>query len=448
MKIFDRIKRAIVRKLVPVSGRWQTIFDFRPGAWQQDSSIELDSVLTFSAVFACIRLITSDIGKLNLRLMRREESGIWTEFESSSFSPVLRKPNHVQTRIKFFEHWITSKLVDGNAYILKRRDNRRVVTALYVLDPNRVSTLVSDSGDVFYRISTDNLAGVTNEVTVPATEIIHDVDFTPDSPLVGVSRIAACGLAAAQGLSIQKNSRFFFENLSRPGGMLTAPGAISDATATRLKETFESNFSGEKIGRLFVAGDGLEFKGFTMPAEDAQLIQQLEWTAIDVCRAFGVPAYKVGVGQMPAHNNIGALNMQYYSEALQELIECIELLLDEGLELPKGYGTEFDLDGLLRMDQMTYTQVLKEQVGSGLLAPDEGRAKLGLPSVPGGKYPYLQQQNYSLEALAKRDAAADPFGTNTPPEKPAEEPDEPMVDAERAWMVVGRNARAKMWRPA
>ena len=29
--------------------------------------------------------------------------------------------------------------------------------------------------------------------------------------------------------------------------------------------------------------------------------------------------------------------------------------------------------------------------------------------VEGGDSPYLQQQNYSLEALAKRDAASDPF---------------------------------------
>jgi phage portal protein BeeE len=40
--------------------------------------------------------------------------------------------------------------------------------------------------------------------------------------------------------------------------------------------------------------------------------------------------------------------------------------------------------------------------------------------VKGGSAPYLQQQNYSLEALAKRDAKEDPFAskTTTPPSAP------------------------------
>jgi phage portal protein BeeE len=54
------------------------------------------------------------------------------------------------------------------------------------------------------------------------------------------------------------------------------------------------------------------------------------------------------------------------------------------------------------------------------MAPNEGRAKFDLKPVKGGDSPYLQQQNYSLEALAKRDAQADPFAPATPPAtKPA-----------------------------
>ena len=423
------------RTLQPVGGRWLTIFDSTPGAWQRHEAIELDSVLTFSAVFACLRLITTDIGKLPLQLMQRQPSGILKPAESPSFSPVLRKPNSYQTRIKFIEYWLTSKLVYGNAYILKGRDTRGIVTSLRVLDPTRVVTLVSDSGEVFYRLRMDNLTIPAVELTVPATEIIHDVHFTPENPLVGVSPIGACGLAATQGLKIQANSQKFFANMSRPSGMLTAEGAISDETALRLKESFEANFGGDNIGKIAVAGDGLKFETFSVTAEDAQLIEQLQWTAFDVCRAFGVPPYKIGVGPMPSYNNIEALNQSYYAEALQELIECIELLLDEGLELPQTkntyFETQFNLDGLLRMDSATFSKILAEQAGAGILSPDEGRARIGLEPVPGGKFPYLQQQNFSLEALAKRDQQENPFGTApaaapTAPGEPEEpEPEEP-----------------------
>jgi phage portal protein BeeE len=52
-------------------------------------------------------------------------------------------------------------------------------------------------------------------------------------------------------------------------------------------------------------------------------------------------------------------------------------------------------------------------VGGAIYSPDEARARFDKKPVPGGNSPYLQQQNYSLAALAKRDAQADPFATGT-----------------------------------
>jgi HK97 family phage portal protein len=426
--INPRLVTAVAKALNTPSGHWTTILDAYPGYWQQDTSIELNSVLTFGAVFACIRLISSDIGKLRIKLMV-QNGGLWQETTRPSYSPVLRKPNSTQTRIKFIEQWMQSKLIYGYTYVLKMRNRDGNVIAMRVLDPTRVTPLVSDQGEVFYKLRRDDLATIATEVTVPAREIIHDVHMTPEHPLLGVSPIGACGLAATQGLKIQGNSAKLFTNMSRPAGILTAPGAISDATASRIKTSWDTNYGGDNYGKTAVLGDGLEYKAIATTAVDAQLIEQLQWTAEDVCRAFGVPGYKIGVGAMPAYNNIEALDQAYYSQTLQEFIECIESLLDEGLEMPESLGTEFDLDGLLRMDSMTQALVDKEEMGAGILAPDEARAKRGRSPVPGGKYPYMQQQNYSLEALAKRDAQPDPFGTAKPTPAPTPPADQPVTMA-------------------
>ncbi len=398
---------------------WRMIWDTFAGQWQQDVEISVDSVLTNSAVFACIRLIATDIGKLRIRLMEQSAAGNWKEITVPAFSPVLRKPNSFQTRIKFFEQWMQSKLINGNAYVLKSRDGRGNVVQMNVLDPRLCVPLISDSGEVYYQLMTDRLAGIIeSQVVVPAREIIHDVHMTPNHPLIGVSPIGACGLAATQGTKIQRNSSKFFANQSRPSFVLSAPGNISDETAARLKASWEANFSGENYGRTAILGDGLEPKSFTITAEDSQLIEQLRWTAEDVCRAFGVPAYKVGVGALPAYNNIEAMDQAYYNQTLQEPIECIELLLDEGLALPTGYGTEFDLDGLIRMDSLTQANVNAAEIRAGYLSPNEARGRRNLDPVDGGDSPLSQQQNYSLAALAKRDASADPFGTAGPAAAP------------------------------
>jgi phage portal protein BeeE len=82
------------------------------------------------------------------------------------------------------------------------------------------------------------------------------------------------------------------------------------------------------------------------------------------------------------------------------------------------------------MDTATLMKTLGDGVKGGLLKPDEGRRRLNLSPVDGGDAVYLQQQNYSLAALAKRDAQADPFGTAAPPAPPALPAPEPAEPAE------------------
>jgi HK97 family phage portal protein len=420
---------------VPVAenrGGWFRILESFSGAWQQNVTVDFNTVLSYSAIYACMTLIAGDVAKLRIKLVEQKK-GIWTEVEGNSpFLPVLRKPNKMQNRIQFLENWILSKLMRGNTYVLKVRDQRGIVTALYILDPNRVKTMVSDDGSVFYQLSSDNVAALQNDVQVPSSEIIHDRFNCLFHPLIGTSPIFAAGVAATQGINIQNNSAAFFGNKSQPGGILTAPGAISNETALRLKADWQSNYTGENAGKIAVMGDGLTFESLgMMSASDSQLVEQLKWTAETVCSVFHVPPYKIGVGTMPTYNNIQALNVEYYSQCLQALIEAAELCLDEGLGLDrvegKMLGTEFDLDGLLRMDSVTQMDVLDK--ASGVMTIDEKRKKLDLIAVKGGASVYLQQQNYSLDALAKRDAGADPFGTAKAPAPPPPAPDPKMLVA-------------------
>jgi HK97 family phage portal protein len=449
MRIFGlEITRAKTDKaLSPVAqnrgGWWPIVREPWAGAWQRNISINFDSVLSYHAVYACVTLIASDIAKLRVKLVAQDENGIWTEFKNPAYDPVLRRPNPYQNRIQFWESWILSKLLRGNTYVLKQRDARGVVSRLYILDPTRTTPLVADDGSVFYQLRSDNLSGFTEDVVVPAREIIHDRFNCLFHPLIGVSPIYANGLAATQGLNIQTNSAMFFANRSMPGGILTAPGAIGDETAARLKAAWETNYGGDNSGKVAVLGDGLTFEPIMMTSVDAQLIEQLKWTAEVVCSTFHVPPYKIGIGAMPTYNNIQALNVEYYSQCLQSLIEAAELALDDGLEMATGIGTEFDLDNLLRMDALTQMDMLEKSKGK--MTVNEQRWRLSLKPVEGGDTVYLQEQDHSLAALAKRDARPDPFAKGAVAEVPAppdEGEDDDAGDAERDYAeIILRAAR-------
>jgi len=421
-----RMRSLLVRKNQPLTpivgdrGQWWFPIVSEPftGAWQSNQELRQESVLTNYAVYACIDRIASDVGKCRFRLVEQNASGIWNEIYVPAFSPVLTKPNRYQTRIQFFENWILSKLTMGNTYVLKERDNRNVVVGLHVLDPLRVRVYVAPDSSIYYRVGRDWLSQTTDDIEyIPESEIIHDMSTIKYHPLCGVPPLVAASPAAIQGTNIQRSSSTFFGNNAYPGGILTAPGDIDEDNAKRLKEYWSTAFSQGNAGKIAVLSNGMKFESLgVMTAEASQLAEQTGLSAQMVCSAFGVPAHMVGIGTPPSYNNIEALNQQYYSQTLQKYFEAIELLCDEGLGLTeivgKVYGTEFDLDDLLRMDTAALVRSEAEAVGAGIKAPNEARKKLNLGPVEGGKTPYLQQQNFSLSALNKRDARDDPFAKN------------------------------------
>jgi HK97 family phage portal protein len=438
--------------LQPLSGRggWWPITIREPytGAWQKNDEIRMDTALSFSAVFACTTLIMSDTGKVALRLVEENADGIWNPVENPAYSPVLRKPNRFQHMGQFKETWTASKLNSGNVYVLKQRDDRRVVVKMYVLDPTRVTPLVAEDGSVYYELKKDHISGLPNEqLIVPASEIIHDRMNCLFHPLVGLSPIFACALTAQQGLSIQNNFNKLVSNGSIPGGVLTAPGAISDETAARLKNYWDTNFTGENVGKVAVLGDGLTYEGMAWNAVDLQLVEQLELTAKTVCTAYRVPPYIVDVGPPPPYANADPVIQKYYSQCLQSHWTQMELALDEGLGIGKqfgnNYGTEFDPDDLIWMDAAAKSKAAQDGIGSGAMSPNEARRRyLALGPVVGGDSPMVQQQYYSLAALAKRDADdpfAKPASVAAPaPASPESDEDEDEMPMAAHWSALNR----------
>lgn len=400
------------------SGWWPLIRESSPGAWQRNELIRADVILRHPTVFACVNKIQKDIGKMALRLMEPRGT-IHVETESPAYSPFLRKPNHFQTRQQFIETWVNSKIVHGNTYTIKQRDQRGVVVAGYVLDPTRVHILLAPDGSIFYDLQVDELAGLSSQVSVPAREIFHDRMPALFHPLVGVSPLFAAGAVATEGLTIQENSSSFFANGSQPGGIILAPTQIKQQTADRIKAYWETAFTGTNAGKVGVLGDNLKYEQMKpTSATDSQLIEQVNWIDEKICSCFDMPPHKVGVGDQPNYNNIEALNQQYWSECLQPIAEPIQTLLEEGLNT-RPYVIRFNLTDLLRMDTPTRVKAGADGIKAGFLAPNEVRRMLfDLPPVEGGDTPYLQQQDYSLSALNRRDEAAAAPDSTMPDDEP------------------------------
>lgn len=438
----DVVRRGLAAvSAVPMTQGWQSLVS-EPfsGAWQKGSAERLDSGLNYPTLYACISRIVHDIGKLPYRLMQQDADGIWHAVSKKKTYAVLTRPNHYQTPQQFRELWILSKLVQGNAYIIKARDTRGRVIALYVLDPARVMPLVSETGDVYYRLYADdlNLISGGDELVVPASEIIHDRCVCLYHPLIGVPPLAAAWWPGIKNMRILRSSAEFFGNGAQPSGILAAPGAISDVTAKRLSEYWNKNFSGSNAGKVAVVGDGLKFEALAARSVDAQMVEQLRYSDEQICQPFGIPPFKVCIGSVPAGMKVDDINQLYYADALQTHIESMEALLDDGLYVSDQMGIELDLSPLLRMDPSKQADVETKLVGGSIKSPNEGRKAFNLRPSAGGDAIYLQQQNYSLAALAQRDATNPLAIVAAPVETPTTTDDEILDQSRLLAMLIER----------
>jgi len=395
------------------SGSWSPVVrEPYTGAWQNNDPLTTDSALANPSVFGAVSRISQDISKIAPPLLlERDRNNFWTETSNPAYSPVLRRPNHYQTAQQFIEQWVINKVLWGNAYVLKYRDERGVVNALHLLDPARVKVLTAPDGSVYYELQSNELAGMpeqTQPIVIPARELIHDRWNCLYHPLCGISPLTAIGGAVAQAKAIQDNSTTFFAKGARPSGVLIAPTKLDPLSAARLK-TDAANF---KSGEILIAELGMKYESVSTSAVDAAVIEQLGWTEEKICEVLGMPISILNSSKQPPYANAEASQLQYKSQCLEPHLVSIATCLGEGLDLPSYLTIEFDDTLLTWMDTNSRTTAARNAIVAGM-SPNEVRNTFyKLAPVPGGELPFLQQQNFPVANLAERQAPAEPLAAS------------------------------------
>ncbi len=410
MKIFGyEITKAIHTVGSVYRQAWQTICEPFSGAWQRNVEEKRGDLITYPTLYACISRIASDIGKLPFTLRQTADNGVSRVVQNPAYSPVLNEPNNFQTQGQFREYWMITKLTHGNTFVLKRRDQRGVVIDLYILNPERVIPMVSDGGEVYYQLYTDPLNTIpanypSENLIVPASEIIHDRCMTVHNPLIGIPPLAAAYWPALKNMKIMRSATEFFANNAQPGGILTAPAGMSEQDADAVKAYWGTNFTGQNSGRIAIIGADMKFTPFAMKSIDSQMVEQMRYSDEQICQPFGIPPFKVGIGQIPSGLGVDGVNQMYYQDALQTHIEHMEALLNKGLKVSPPLTVELDLDPLLRMDEAKRADVETKLVGGKIKTPDEGRLRFNLSPTGGGDTLWGQNQDYPLGMLADRES--------------------------------------------
>ena len=411
MKLFDRLlgrkstlpaeqKQFGVGYPLPVSGGWIPN-DWPWNFWQQGKD-PIGYGKDCSTVYACASAYAQTIATCVGDHWRKEDDNGRTRITTRALSRFLRRPNEYQTRSDFMLNLVQQLMLTGNAYAVGFRNERREFDSVHLLNSRTTHPYIDpQEKGLFYGVSSNSNPMLREdiEMMVPARDVLHIRLYTPDHPMIGVSPIRYAAMAIASNNAITGHQAVFFNNMSRPSGIISTDQVLNREQMMSLREAWKAQSSDLNAGGVPILGGGMKWQSMSISSQDAQLVDAFKMSVEEIARAFRVPLPLIGDNRYSTFNNVEQLVSSWLATGLGFVLEHVELSIGNYFGLPPSEIINFDTDTLLRTDFAGRIDALTKGITGGLYSPNEARAKEGLPSVAFGEEPRLQAQVVPLSQV-------------------------------------------------
>ena len=334
------------------------------------TAVNRDTSLTFSAVFACVRVISESIASLPIKVYRVEEDDDKiTDVSHPIYRLLARNPNEYMTPYTFLDTLMTNLLLEGNAYFYIERDGSARPISLIPINPKDVKVIKHD-GQIFYDIK-DYEIGVMKE------DMLHFFNLSFNG-YEGVSVLKAQNTTIATSIAANDTANSYLGNSAQVGGVIKHPGKLSKEAVARLKNSWNQNYSGSFVsGKTAILEEGMTFEQSKINANDYQLLESRRFQIEEIARIFKCPLSLIGHLEKSAnYNSIEALSIDFVRFTLTPYLVCIEQELNRKLfrnnELDE-YPIKIDVNGLLRGDSNARASYYREMMQIGALSINEVR---------------------------------------------------------------------------
>lgn len=363
----------------------------RLGARTNSTIVTSDTARRHSAVWACVRLRNDLVSTMPIDAYRRVQ-GIQIEVAKP---PMLVSPGG--ERVDIME-WLYSSGSDldsaGNTFGIITEKNALNLPARIDLVPVNECTVRVKDGEVWkYRICGKEY---------DPDKVWHEKQFTVSGVPVGLSAVAYAAWSIGSYLNAQQFAAEWFADGAVPTASLKNTAKKLNATESELvKSRFKAAVANHD---LFVTGADWDYNMISVPANQTQFIETMQFSISDIARFFGCPADLIDAavsGQSVTYANISQRNLQFLIMNLQPQISRRERALSTWL--PRGQFVKLNTDALLRMDPQTRAEVEAKKIASRTLAPSEAREKDNRP-------PFTDEQIAEFDRLFGVPRAPTPTG--------------------------------------
>ncbi len=303
-----------------------------------------DTALQFSAVYACTRIISTNIASLPLDIYTRTNKGKDLD-TASPYNRLLKfSPTKRMSSFDWLQAVVSQMLLFGNSYSVISRTGK-TITDLFLLRPDRMNVKADASGVVY-----EYQDGSQRTVYQPS-QILHFKNVSLDG-VVGLSTVSLMRQSIGLGLQSETYASNIYRNNGRPGGLLiNKAGVMTPEQHKRIAESWAAQVAGDRVGGTAIIESDMDYRPLNMSLADAQFLGTVQLSVATVARAFGVPLFMLMAEDAPTYAGLAEASRTFHSITLRPLLVAIETTLNNALfGFPTKGFVEFDASQFLRTD--------------------------------------------------------------------------------------------------
>ncbi|WP_281744486.1 phage portal protein [Polynucleobacter yangtzensis] len=300
-------------------------------------------------------------------------------------SPIAKALNRLNFRS--LDLAITSALFSGNGFLKVTKEGEKI--SFLPISSHRVSIAIDASGNHWYQVAADKSLA-QSEMILSASEMVHirpRVDRT--NPLLGISPLSQIHASLPAICDAHFLMGALSKNLATPGLILATDASLNKDQVTRLREIADQQAAGYKTGGTLILSSGLTpvSSQVTQSIKDADLVNALAFSTIEVSRVFGIPTTLLGDTASTSFATASELHRSFQRSTVKPLQARIAdafteaLLTDE--EIDSGLTIEFDSADFGAGIELAET--LSTLANSGIFTTNEIRNILGRSDATGGE---------------------------------------------------------------
>lgn len=365
-------------------------------------AVTVDKAMRLSAVWACVRIISTSVAGLPLSIYRRlPDGGRETARDFSLYDVVHNSPNEDMAAFHFWQAVVASMLLWGNAYCEIHRSGGRVI-ALDFLMPSRVTPEPDDDGRLRYFFQPRK--GARREIA--RDDMLHIPAFTLDGRM-GLSAIRYGADVFGSAMSADDAANTTFKNGMMPTVAFSVDKTLNPTQRAEFRDYVKTISGALNAGKSPVLEQGVKPEMIGINPADAQLLESRGHSIEEICRWFGVPPWMVMKTDKGSNWGTGLEQQQIafltycimtYTAPIEQ---CVNKRCMTAVDRIKHYS-EFSLEAFLRADSAGRAAYLSTMGQNGYMTRNEGRHKENLPSMPGGDILTVQSNLVPLDQLGKQ----------------------------------------------